>query len=199
MSFLVRFAPPSMTTAQYEEVRANLADSGGFPPKGMELHVCFGEEGSLRVTTVWSSMEEFRAFGERLMPAIRAAGIASHDPEILPVRAMMVSDDPMPADDTGLVVRFRPPSMTMAQYEQVTSRIDAQGLLPVKGGLVHVLMGEDGALQVGEVWSGAEAFDAFLVHLRPALEGAGLAPTEPERFPLHALHVTDLARQHATA
>lgn len=199
MNLLVRFAPPSMTTAQYEAVKAAVADSAGFPPKGLELHVCFGEEGARRVTEVWSSMEQFRAFGEQLMPAISAAGLAMPEPEMLPVRAMMISDEPMPADDTGLVVRFRGSSMTMAQYEQVTARLDTEGLLPPKGGLAHVLMGEDGALQVGEVWTGAEAFDAFRAQVRPRLEEAGITPTEPERFPLHALLVTDAARQHATA
>jgi hypothetical protein len=198
MSFLVRFAPPSMTTAQYEEVKASVAGSGGFPPEGLEMHLCFGDEGSRRVTEIWSSMEAFRAFGERLMPAISAAGIAMPEPEMLPVQRMMVRDDPMPPDDTGLVVRFRPPSMTLAQYEQVTSSLGEQGLFPAKGVRAHVLMGEDGALQVGGVWARAEDFDAFLPHLRPLMEGVGLAYL-PERFPLHSAVVTDAARQHATA
>lgn len=199
MSILVRFAPPSMTTAQYEQVKAGVAGAVGFPPKGMEFHVCFGEEGSRRVTEVWSSMEEFQAFGEHLMPAITAAGIAMHEPEILPVRSMMVSDEPMPADDTGLVVRLRGTSMTMAQYEQVSARLREQGLIPPQGSRVHVLMGDDGALQVGEVWAGAKEFDAFRGQLRPVLEEAGVTMTEPERFPLHALAITEAARHHATA
>jgi hypothetical protein len=199
MTLLVRFAPPSLTTAQYEEVLRSLGGSGGFPPKGLEMHTCFGEEGSRRVTEVWSSMEEFQKFSERLMPAISAAGIPEHEPEILPVQSLMVSDDPPPADDTGLVVRFRPPSLTRAQYEQVSSRMDEQGLLPPKGNCVHVLTGEDGSLQVGECWSDAEAFDAFYERLRPAMEEAGITSTEVERFPLHRLVVTDAARQHAPA
>ncbi|MCW3014841.1 MAG: hypothetical protein JWO02_1933 [Solirubrobacterales bacterium] len=198
MSFLVRFAPPSMTTAQYEEVKASVARSVGFPPEGLEMHICFGDEGSRRVTEIWSSMAAFRAFGERLMPAISAAGIAMPEPEVLPVQRMIVTEDPMPADDTGLVVRFRPPSMTLAQYEQVTSRLTEQGLFPAKGVRAHVLTGDDGALQVGGVWASAEDFDAFVPHLRPLMEGVGIT-YDPERFPLHSVVVTDAARQHATA
>ncbi|MCW2998088.1 MAG: hypothetical protein JWN65_1637 [Solirubrobacterales bacterium] len=199
MSFLVRFAPPSMSTAQYEEVKRSVGDSVGFPPKGLELHICFGEEGKRRVTEVWSSMEAFRPFSERLMPAISAAGIEIEDPEMLPVQSMIVSDEPMPADDTGQVVRFRPASLTRAQYDQVSSRLDEQGLFPAKGARLHVLTGEDGTLQVGEVWAGAEEFDAFFARLQPLMEEAGITPTEPERFPLHKLVVTDAARQHTTA
>jgi hypothetical protein len=187
-----------MTTAQYEEVRASVASSGGFPPEGLEVHICFGDEGSRRVTEIWSSEEAFRAIGERLMPAVSAAGITMAEPEVLPVQRMIISDEPMPEDDTGLVVRFRPPSMTLEQYEQVTSRLREQGLFPAKGVRAHVLMGEDGALQVGGVWAGEEDFDAFVPRLRSQMEAAGLSYV-PERFPLHTAIVTDAARQHATA
>lgn len=199
MSSLVRFAPQSLTTAQYEEVKASVAGSVGFPPEGMEMHICFGEEGARRVTEIWSSMEAFEAFGEHLMPAMSAAGIPTSEPEILPVQRMIVSEDPMPGDDTGLVVRFRPPSMTLAQYEQVTRRLREQGRFPAKGARVHVLSGEPGLLQVGGVWAGAEDFEAFLPHLRPLMEDVGLDYV-PERFPLHSALVTDSARRaHATA
>ena len=50
----------------------------------MELHVCFGPEGDRRVSEIWSSREQFEAFGERLMPAIQAAGLeVGGEPEIL--------------------------------------------------------------------------------------------------------------------
>jgi hypothetical protein len=75
MSILVRFAPPSMTVAQYEQVKSAVEENGGFPPDGLEFHCCFGSEGQLRVSEIWASHEQFEAFGERLMPAIQEAGI----------------------------------------------------------------------------------------------------------------------------
>lgn len=86
MSILVRFAPTSLTAEQYDQVRRRMEETGGFPPDGMEYHVCFGSEGNLRVSEIWASREQFETFGERLMPAIREAGIdMSQGPEILDV------------------------------------------------------------------------------------------------------------------
>ena len=84
MSILVRFAQP-LTTEQYEQVKARVSEDGGFPPAGLEYHVCFGPEGHRRVSEIWASRDQFEAFGERLMPAIEEAGIEIVEPEILEV------------------------------------------------------------------------------------------------------------------
>jgi hypothetical protein len=75
MSILVRFAPTSMTTEQYEAVKKRVSEGHDFLPDGMEYHVCFGPEGNRRVSEIWASREQFDAFGERLMPVIQEAGI----------------------------------------------------------------------------------------------------------------------------
>jgi hypothetical protein len=86
MSILVRFAPESMTTEQYEAVKKRVSEGHDFPPDGMEYHVCFGPEGNRRVSEIWASREQFDAFGERLMPAIQEAGIdAGEGPEFFEV------------------------------------------------------------------------------------------------------------------
>ncbi|MCW2954172.1 MAG: hypothetical protein JWQ48_3342 [Conexibacter sp.] len=85
MSVLVRFTPTSMTTAQYDETIRRLRESGGFPPEGLELHVCFGSDGDLRVSEIWSSREQFQAFGERLMPVLADVGINPGEPEMMEV------------------------------------------------------------------------------------------------------------------
>jgi hypothetical protein len=47
--------------------------------------VLFGSEGDLRVSEIWDSEEQFRAFGERLMPLLTEVGIEfAGPPEILP-------------------------------------------------------------------------------------------------------------------
>ena len=89
MSILVRFAPTSLTAEQYEQVRSRMMADG--PPDGLQAHVCFGSEGNLRVSEVWSSREQFEAIGERLMPAISEAGITmSEPPEILDVHNVVI-------------------------------------------------------------------------------------------------------------
>jgi hypothetical protein len=85
MSVLIRFAPASLTVEQYEEAVRRIQENGEWPPDGMELHVCFGSDGNLRVSEVWDSQEQLDAFGERLMPVLSEVGIEPGQPEVLDV------------------------------------------------------------------------------------------------------------------
>jgi hypothetical protein len=54
MSVVVRFNPTSLTAAKYDEALRRHEEAGvEMPPDGMNLHVCFGPEGNLRVSEVW--------------------------------------------------------------------------------------------------------------------------------------------------
>ena len=86
MSILARFTPANLTRQQYEEVTRRLEETGAIPADGQELHVCFGNEGDLRISEIWESEEKMRAFGDRLMPILADVGIEQGaPPEILPV------------------------------------------------------------------------------------------------------------------
>lgn len=85
MSVLIRFAPASLTAAQYDESVRKLEAAGEFPPDGLDYHVCFGAEGSLRVSEIWDSKEQLDAFGERLMPVLAEVGIEPGEPELLEI------------------------------------------------------------------------------------------------------------------
>lgn len=90
MSILVRFTPPSLTAEKYDESVRKLEEAGGWPsPDGLELHVCFGSEGNLRVSEVWSSEEQFQAHGEKLMPVLSEVGIEPGEPEFMEVHAVV--------------------------------------------------------------------------------------------------------------
>ncbi len=82
MSVLIRFAPASLTAEQYDESIRRLKQSGDFAPDGLEYHVCFGLEGTLRVSEIWDSREQLQAFGERLMPLLAEVGIDPGEPEL---------------------------------------------------------------------------------------------------------------------
>ena len=75
MSMVVRFLPQGLTTDQYDAVKRRLTEAGHWPPDGLEYHVCFGEDGQLRVSEIWSSSEQFEAFGQHLMPILNDAGV----------------------------------------------------------------------------------------------------------------------------
>ncbi len=87
MSIVVRFSPAALTTEQYDEsIRRLEAAALPFPPDGLEYHICFGSSGNLRVSEIWSSREQFEAFGEHLMPILADVGIdVGGAPEILDV------------------------------------------------------------------------------------------------------------------
>lgn len=85
MSVLIRFAPPSLTAAQYDESVRKLEESGDFPPDGLDYHVCFGTDGNLRVSEIWDSQEQLDAFGERLMPVLSEVGIEPGEPELMEI------------------------------------------------------------------------------------------------------------------
>jgi hypothetical protein len=87
MSILVRFTgAPGMTAEKYDETLPKIEASGEFPPDGLEYHVAFNSGGSFRVSEIWDSMEQFEAFGERLMPILEADGVAlAGPPEVIEV------------------------------------------------------------------------------------------------------------------
>lgn len=89
MSIVVRFAPASLTREQYDASVRRLEREGQFPPEGMDLHVCFGSEGNLRVSEIWDSREQWEAFGERLMPVLADVGIQPGEPEVLEVHNLV--------------------------------------------------------------------------------------------------------------
>jgi len=85
MSVLIRFAPASLTAQQYDESIRRLEEDGGFPPDGLDYHVCFGSDGNLKVSEIWDSREQLDAFGERLMPVLSDIGIEPGEPEIVEI------------------------------------------------------------------------------------------------------------------
>jgi hypothetical protein len=85
MSVLIRFAPASLTAAQYDESVRKLEAAGVFPPDGLDYHVCFGSEGNLRVSEIWDSREQLDAFGEKLMPVLAEVGIEPGEPELMEI------------------------------------------------------------------------------------------------------------------
>ena len=81
MSVLIRFAPPSLTAAQYDEVVSRLYADGIFPAEGLEYEICFGSGDKHKVSQVWDSQEQLDAFGKALTPILTEMGINPGEPE----------------------------------------------------------------------------------------------------------------------
>jgi hypothetical protein len=87
MSLVVRFNPTNLTAEKYDESIRRHAEAGvALPPDGMDLHVCFGSNGNLRVSEIWDSRDQLEAYGQQLMPILADVGIElSGEPEIFEV------------------------------------------------------------------------------------------------------------------
>ena len=82
MSVVVRHQPKGLTREQYDEVSRRMEGAGNWPPDGMDLHVLFGSDGDLRVSEIWDSEEQFRAFAGGLMATLDEVGVAYSEPEV---------------------------------------------------------------------------------------------------------------------
>jgi hypothetical protein len=82
MSVVVRHQPKGLTREQYDEVSRRMEGAGSWPPEGMDMHVLFGPEGDMRVSEIWDSEEQFRAFAGRLMATLDEVGVQYDQPEV---------------------------------------------------------------------------------------------------------------------
>ena len=88
MPILIRYAPSSLTRAQYDKVNEIL--SREWPRTGplasLQLHVMFGEEPDLRVSEVWASEDTWQqAWDGGLKEALATAGVELPEPQKFPV------------------------------------------------------------------------------------------------------------------
>jgi hypothetical protein len=82
LSLVIRFSPPSLTAAQYDQVVSRLTADGVFPADGLDYELCFGSEGNLKVSQVWDSKAQLDAFGDKLKPILAELGIDPGEPEV---------------------------------------------------------------------------------------------------------------------
>lgn len=92
MSFVFHFKPSGFSLATYQETVKRLEAAGAGSPKGRSYHVCYGDTNSVQVTDVWDSMEEFKAFGQTLVPIMQALGADPGQPEIQEVNNIIVGE-----------------------------------------------------------------------------------------------------------
>jgi hypothetical protein len=85
MSWVIRFAPPSLTAEQYDAAVRRLEEQGVFPADGLDYEISFGSGDQLKVSQVWDSQEQMAAFGERLTPILAELGIDPGPPEVMEV------------------------------------------------------------------------------------------------------------------
>ena len=91
MSMLVRWTPSALTAEQYDEGVGKLEAQGNWPPDGLDYHVCFSANGTLHVSEIWDSQEQFEAFGERMTPVLGEVGIDPGEPTFIEIHNIIKS------------------------------------------------------------------------------------------------------------
>ena len=87
----------------------------------------------------------------------------------------------------AIVVRHKPSGLTKEKYEAGTQQLEQAGVpWPPDGLDYHVCFGEDGNLNVSEIWDSREQWEAFAEQLFPALTEAGIEFSgDPGVFEIH--------------
>ena len=81
-------------------------------------------------------------------------------------------------------------NMTVDQHTRGRDRLREAGA-PEGAMRLHSCFGEDGQLQVFDVWDSQEAFDEFLTHLRPVMDELGIELAQPPVI----MPIVDLVQQ----
>ncbi len=69
-------------------------------------------------------------------------------------------------------------NMTVEQHATGRERLRQAGA-PEAEMKLHTCFGEDGKLQVFDIWETQEAFDVFLTYLGPVMQGLGIELAQP--------------------
>ena len=87
MAVVVGYRPKGLTRETYDEVSQKM--EAEWPPDGLDTHILFGEEGSLLVSEIWDSKEQYEAFAEKIRPVFEEAGLEmTAPPEVLQVHEL---------------------------------------------------------------------------------------------------------------
>ena len=89
-----------------------------------------------------------------------------------------------------IAVYVQPESLTVEQYNKARTALEASEA-SVEGRKHHSCFGEDGQLQVFDVWESQEAFDEFLTYLGPVMEELGIELAQPPTI----MPLVDLVQQ----
>ena len=81
-------------------------------------------------------------------------------------------------------------NMTIEQHATGRARLQEAGA-PEDAMRLHSCFGEDGQLQVFDIWDSQEAFDEFLTYLGPVMEELGIELAQPPTI----MPVVDLVQQ----
>ncbi len=82
---MILFNFPGMTSKQYDQVWEDLRATGHSNPYGLLYHIGAPSADGFMVVDEWESEEDFKNFGEILMPILEKNRIPKGEPTVMPV------------------------------------------------------------------------------------------------------------------
>lgn len=91
----------------------------------------------------------------------------------------------------AVALYFAPKALSVAQYDEVSQRLGAAGVMPPAGILSHCTFAAGpGGLHIFEIWENTEAFEAFAATLMPILGELGIDVGRPMVTPVNSYFAT---------
>jgi len=89
MAIVIRFKPQGLTKETYDRVSEKIEQTTDWMPDGLDYHVCFGDDGDLKVSEIWDSREQCEAFQEKLLPILEEEGVQiGGEPEVYEIHGL---------------------------------------------------------------------------------------------------------------
>jgi len=85
MALIVHFTPKGMNDKKYAEILRRLEAAGAGAPPGRLHHTCYGPKDALLVIDVYDTQSSFEAFGQVLVPILKAMEVDVGQPQVTPV------------------------------------------------------------------------------------------------------------------
>ena len=82
MAIVIKFKHKGFTATKYHETVKQLQAAGLGNPKARSYHVCYGDSNEVDIMDIWDSMEDFEAFGKKLMPILTSLDVNMGQPDI---------------------------------------------------------------------------------------------------------------------
>ena len=82
MALVIHFSVKNMDAKKYAEVLRRLEGAGEGAPRGRLHHTSYGPVEQLSVVDVFDTMQNFEAFGSKLVPILQGLGIDPGEPDI---------------------------------------------------------------------------------------------------------------------
>jgi len=186
MAILMIVELPGVTPVTYQSINESMGIHGDDDaPEGLVSHLASATDDGMLVIDVWESKEALDGFvGERLAPALAAAGVEAVQPRVLDVHRLIAQGAGTAAN---VVLIIEAPDFTTETCDRVVELIPAHsGDGSAHPAVSHVAARAGEGMVFVDVWDSPEGFGAFAEEqLAPVAAQVDMPELTPRFLPIH--------------